>query len=38
VYPLAVRKAADETGLARDRFPEACPYSIDQILDHEFLD
>src|SRR5262249_29556410 len=33
----AAKRAAAETGLAADRFPSACPYRVDQILDEDFL-
>ena len=36
-YRIARLKAADETGLLIDSFPEHCPYSIVQILDESFL-
>src|SRR5262245_42870083 len=36
-YVRAVKRAAAETGLAADRFPPACPYRVDQILDEHFL-
>jgi hypothetical protein len=32
VYPEAVERAAAETGLSSDRFPAACPYTLDQLL------
>jgi hypothetical protein len=32
VYPDAVERAAAETGLARDRVPAECPYSLEQLL------
>jgi hypothetical protein len=31
-YPHAVTEAADDTGLAAGRFPEACPWPIEEIL------
>jgi len=37
VYSRAVGKAASETGLPPTMFPSECPYSLDQILDAEFL-
>jgi len=37
VYPDAVDLAAEETGLSTASFPEACPYSIPQLLDSEYL-
>jgi DNA-binding transcriptional regulator YdaS (Cro superfamily) len=36
-YGLAVTRAAAETGLPVRTFPERCPYSIDQVLDPDFL-
>lgn len=36
-YELAVLNASGDTGLPLDAFPETCPYSIEQILDPEFL-
>jgi Domain of unknown function DUF29 len=35
-YPQARRLAADETGLPLATFPEACPWTIDQVLDEDF--
>jgi hypothetical protein len=35
-YPRACRDAAQETGLALTAFPEACPWSLDQVLDGHF--
>jgi hypothetical protein len=35
-YEYARLRAADETGLALDRFPDHCPYSAAQVLDDEF--
>lgn len=32
VYPEATERAAAETGLASDRFPVECPYTLDQLL------
>ncbi|ASC70828.1 hypothetical protein XM38_017750 [Halomicronema hongdechloris C2206] len=37
IYPKAVRDAQRETGLARDTFPETCPFSLDEILNQQFL-
>ncbi|TFW14952.1 DUF29 domain-containing protein [Duganella callida] len=37
VYPKAVRDAARETYLPVSAFPKAMPYSIEQILDEDFL-
>jgi len=36
-YQGAVKRAAAETGLGRGQFPPVSPYSIEQILDEEFL-
>jgi hypothetical protein len=36
-YPKARRLAADETHLALATFPEACPWSIDRLLDYDFF-
>lgn len=36
-YRGAVKRAALDTGLARERFPRACPFSAEQLLDEEFL-
>ena len=36
-YPKARRLAADETHLALTTFPEACPWSIDRLLDYDFF-
>ncbi|WP_373507659.1 DUF29 domain-containing protein [Thiocapsa sp.] len=35
-YPDAVDIAARETLLGRERFPQSCPYEIDEILDYDF--
>jgi len=35
-YPRARRDAAQETGLPLTTFPEACPWSIAQVLDEHF--
>jgi hypothetical protein len=35
-YPDAVDIAARETLLSLERFPETCPYAIDEILDFDF--
>jgi hypothetical protein len=37
VYKLAVKGAADETSLPSTSFPATCPFTIDQILDYDFL-
>jgi hypothetical protein len=37
VYADAVAVAVDETGLARECFPAACPYTFEQIMDFDFL-
>ena len=36
-YELAVLNAPGETGLSTEAFPAACPYTIEQILDPDFL-
>ena len=36
-YPKARRLAADETHLALVTFPEACPWSIERLLDYDFF-
>ena len=36
-YRHARRQAAHETALSAATFPEACPYSLEMILDEEFL-
>jgi hypothetical protein len=35
-YVRAVREAAAETKLPKSTFPSECPYTYEQILDHEF--
>jgi hypothetical protein len=35
-YADARLNAADETGLAENVFPKACPYTIEQVLDGDF--
>ena len=37
LYIRAVNIAALETGIARKAFPEHCPYSVTQLMDHDFL-
>ena len=36
-YPKAVAVAVRDTGLARSTFPKICPYTIEQILNQQFL-
>jgi hypothetical protein len=36
-YRDAVSLAVIETGLLRDRFPAECPYTVEQLLDPEFV-
>jgi hypothetical protein len=36
VYPKARRLAEAETGLPRATFPEACPWTLEQVLDEDF--
>jgi len=35
-YPLAREDASDETGLPLTTFPEACPWTSEQVLDADF--
>ena len=35
-YPVAVRQAAHETGLAAARCPAALPFTVDELLDFDF--
>jgi hypothetical protein len=35
-YPGACTLAADETGLPLATFPEACPWTVEQVLDEDF--
>ncbi len=37
VYPVAVKRAANETGLLHSTFPTECSYSIEQLMDDEFF-
>ncbi len=36
-YPKAQRDAASETGLPQGRFPQMCPWTLDQLQDDDFL-
>lgn len=36
-YPRARRAAAREAGLPQNAFPDACPYSFEQLIDEDFL-
>jgi hypothetical protein len=36
-YEIAMLRASGETGLPEATFPESCPYTIEQILDPDFL-
>jgi Domain of unknown function DUF29 len=36
-YDRAVRRGIDETGMARECFPAACPYTFEQVIDVAFL-
>ncbi|MGH6920533.1 MAG: DUF29 domain-containing protein [Geminicoccaceae bacterium] len=36
-FPDAVKDAADETGLPRERFPAGCPYAPDEVLAEDYL-
>jgi hypothetical protein len=35
-YGFARQKASDETGLPESHFPESCPFTIQQVMDHDF--
>ncbi|MDR3474021.1 MAG: DUF29 domain-containing protein [Devosia sp.] len=37
VYPAARRRTSDETTIFLELFPQTCPYTIEQILDPDFL-
>ncbi|WP_440682451.1 DUF29 domain-containing protein [Cysteiniphilum halobium] len=37
LYARAVNLAALETGIAKKAFPEHCPYTVTQLLNHDFL-
>src|SRR5580658_6063465 len=37
IYERAVNRAAGQTGLGTDSFPSSCPYTVQQILDSDFL-
>lgn len=36
-YTRAVKRAMLETGLRADRFPSRCPFTLEQILDEDYL-
>jgi hypothetical protein len=36
-YATARRDAVRETGLARETFPAECPYTVEQLRDHDFM-
>jgi hypothetical protein len=36
-YPKARRSATRETKLPRDTFPDTCPWTLEQLLDEDFL-
>ncbi|MEO0887955.1 MAG: DUF29 domain-containing protein, partial [Cyanobacteria bacterium J06648_10] len=36
-YVDSVGQASIETGLPKDKFPTNCPYTVEQILDEDFL-
>jgi hypothetical protein len=36
-YPDAIKLAARESGLPRERFPERCPYAVGELLDEDFM-
>jgi hypothetical protein len=35
-YPKAVKIAVNETGLPKSTFPDACPYTVEQLLNEDF--
>ncbi|NJO14590.1 MAG: DUF29 domain-containing protein [Thioploca sp.] len=35
-YRYAITGAAKETGLSKNTFPESCPWTFEQAIDHEF--
>jgi len=35
-YPLARKKAAFETGIDIEHYPETCPYTYEQVMDEDF--
>ena len=37
VYKYALKLAISETSLSKETFPQECPYTLEQILDFEFL-
>jgi len=37
VYKYALKLAMSETSLSKETFPQECPYTLEQILDFEFL-
>jgi Domain of unknown function DUF29 len=37
MYPYVVKRASAETGIPIKQFPGECPFSLDQVLDQEFL-
>ena len=36
-YARAIKRTTDETGLRADKFPSRCPFTLEQILDEDFL-
>jgi hypothetical protein len=36
-YVGAVKRAVPETGFGKDRFPPRCPFTVEQVLDEQFL-
>ena len=36
-YAMAMRRAINQTGLPLSRFPKECPFTVEQVLDPEFL-
>jgi hypothetical protein len=37
MYKIARMKAGDETGLGQAKLPEECPYTVEQVLDENYL-
>jgi len=36
-YATAIKRTAVETGIDRQTFPSECPFTIEQVLDPDFL-
>jgi hypothetical protein len=37
IYDDGLKLAADQSGLKRNRFPSACPFALEELLDEDFL-